>query len=143
MEESTSGWFTIRDGTMLVWEGVCALELKSAIYLFKIRNKNLLSDILQVSSDGYWYCVEISGSLGNAKAPFYYHSDCTRNARRMLKHLTACTSLNITSLTIRLDPDPLRHSSLENIVQRVTTWSQLGKESCSDYRIVLDSEMPL
>ncbi|KAE9420869.1 hypothetical protein Angca_000610, partial [Angiostrongylus cantonensis] len=97
--------------------------------------------IFQVSSDGYWYCVEISGSLGNAKAHFYYHSDCTRNAWRMLKHLTSCTSLNITSLTIRLDPDPLRHSSLENIVQRVATWSQLGKESCNDCRIVLDAEM--
>ncbi|KAJ1372427.1 hypothetical protein KIN20_034591 [Parelaphostrongylus tenuis] len=147
--ESTSGWFTIHDDVMSVWEGVCMLKLDIVTYLFKIRDSNLLSikllntNVNRVSSDGYWYCVELSGKLGKTESSFYYHADCARNARRMLEHLTTFTSLNITSLTIRLDPDPLRCSSPVNVLQRVEQWSQLGKEFCSDCKIVLDKEMPL
>ncbi|KJH52629.1 hypothetical protein DICVIV_01214 [Dictyocaulus viviparus] len=90
MEDTTSGWFTIDNGTMLVWEGVCMLKLDKVIYLFKIRNEGIFSikipiaNVKKVSSDGYWDCAEILGCFGKAGATFYYHADCIKSARQML-----------------------------------------------------------
>ncbi|KAK6059503.1 hypothetical protein COOONC_02869 [Cooperia oncophora] len=151
LEDETSGWYTLHQGKLTVWEGVCALKLNNVVRLFKIRDGKLFSialvpeaDVKQVCSDGYWNCVEITGTL-DTRSPsmFYYHADNAMNARLMLQHLIELTSTPIRSLNIRLDPDPLRLHSSEQISERITMWSQLGKDYCHEYRVTLDSNMPL
>lgn len=46
-----------------------------------------LSEIakIQVSSDGYWSCAEVTGSLAKGRGSFYYHADSPRNAHLLLK----------------------------------------------------------
>ncbi|VDP58475.1 unnamed protein product [Heligmosomoides polygyrus] len=147
--EETPGWFTISNGILLVWEGVCGLIIGDDIRLFKIRNEKVLNIDLhglqtsQISSDGYWECVEISGNLEDGSTMFYYHADNTHNARLILEHLTEVTCLDIKSLTIRLDPDPLRLFSPAQMSNRLKMWALLGDEFCSEFRLVLDHNMPL
>nr|CDJ89352.1 Protein Y57G7A.11 [Haemonchus contortus] len=150
LEDETSGWYRLEDGILVVWEGVCCLKLNGVIQLFKIRDGKLLdikmpldAEVKQVCSDGYWECAEVTGTLKRIPSMFYYHADNTKNARLMLQHLVELTSTTIQSLNIRLDPDPLRLLNSKQISNRISEWSQLGKQYCNDYRIVLDSNMPL
>lgn len=108
--------------------------------------------------------MEISGNFEDGSTMFYYHADNTHNARLILEvgpsiterprslaaahdaflqHLTEVTCLDIKSLTIRLDPDPLRLFSPAQMSNRLKMWALLGDEFCSEFRLVLDHNMPL
>ncbi|KAL6735038.1 hypothetical protein Aduo_005517 [Ancylostoma duodenale] len=149
MDDETCGWFSLSKGTLMVWEGVCALSLDDGVHLFKVRSGKILTitlqdaDVKEVSSDGYWSCAEVTGCLAKEKGSFYYHADSPGNAHLLLKHLLNLPNVRISSLLVRLDPDPLRCRDIDWISERLATWSQFGRRFCSDARIVLDSNMPL
>ncbi|EYC14918.1 hypothetical protein Y032_0039g84 [Ancylostoma ceylanicum] len=105
--------------------------------------KTSKSTQLQVTSDGYWSCAEVTGTLAKEKGSFYYHADSPTNAHLLLKHLLSLPNVHISSLLVRLDPDPLRRCDSDWISERLAMWSQFGRRFCSDTRIVLDSNMPL
>ncbi|VDM78092.1 unnamed protein product [Strongylus vulgaris] len=91
MDDETSGWFTLHDGILKVWEGVCAVVMGDDVLLLKIRDGAILSihmriqNLKNVTSDGYWSCAEIIGRLGAEKGFFYYHADNPNNADTMLQ----------------------------------------------------------
>ncbi|KAK5964921.1 hypothetical protein GCK32_010568 [Trichostrongylus colubriformis] len=131
LEDETCGWYALYEGTLTVWEGVCSLKLNDVIFLFKIRNASQLLEIRlppdvevrKVCSDGYWECVEVTGTFEKSSSMFYYHADNTSNARVMLENLIGLTSTGIQSLNIRLDPDPLRQRNKKQISDRIAMWS--------------------
>ncbi|VDL67850.1 unnamed protein product [Nippostrongylus brasiliensis] len=97
----------------------------------------------QIASDGYWECVEITGVLGNGEGVLYYHAENTANAAVMLEHVTNFTGKSIASLTIRMDPDPLRLRNGGSTRKRIASWSKVAKSYSSQHRLVFDSDMPL
>ncbi|VDN21197.1 unnamed protein product [Cylicostephanus goldi] len=149
MNDETPGWFTLHDGVSKVWEGVCVLIIDEEIRLYKVRNGIIFnitlenSNLKKVSSDGYWSCVEILGTLEPGQCLLFYHAETPDNARIMLQNILNSTSKRLSSLSIRLDPDPLRSRNTKEITRRICLWSQLGIYFFKDFRVVLDANMPL
>ncbi|ETN74120.1 hypothetical protein NECAME_04149 [Necator americanus] len=149
MEEETCGWFILNEGILKVWEGVCALLVDNDVHFFKVRDGRIFgitlenAAVTEMISDGYWSCVEVTGKLEKGNGSFYYHADSPRNAYTMLQHTLDFSKECISSLLVRLDPDPLRCRDIDWISERITTWSQFGRYFCSEAQVVLDSNMPL
>ncbi|VDK46410.1 unnamed protein product [Cylicostephanus goldi] len=149
MDDETPGWFTLQDGVLKIWEGVCVLIMDEEIRLYKVRNGNMFnialetSNLKKVSSDGYWSCVEILGTLEPGHCLLFYHAETPDNAKIMLKNISKSTGKRFSSLSIRLDPDPLRNRNTKEISKRISLWSQLGRHFFKDFRLVLDANMPL
>ncbi|CAJ0607022.1 unnamed protein product [Cylicocyclus nassatus] len=149
MDDETPGWFTLHEGVLKIWEGVCVLILEEELQLCKVRNGKIFKIALEsfnlkkVSSDGFWSCVEILGTLEPGHCLFYYHAETPDNAKIMLKNISNSTGRQFSSLSIRLDPDPLRTRNTKEVSKRISTWSQLGQHFFKDFRLVFDANMPL
>ncbi|ULU08742.1 hypothetical protein L3Y34_019748 [Caenorhabditis briggsae] len=146
---STRGWYEIRGKTLNIWEGVLTLYHTNLAFcqLFKIFQDEIfeihveLEDygIEKMESDGYWECVEIRGEVSNG-AHFLCHSLNTEHALKILKVLPTA----ITSITVRMDPNPCRNWEKPKIKERIQNWQKLMTSMCEfpeNSKIILDSNM--
>ncbi|KAF1768102.1 hypothetical protein GCK72_008063 [Caenorhabditis remanei] len=145
---SIKGWYEIRGKTLFIWEGVLSLYPTNltSCQLYKILQDEIFEihvemtvPIEKIDSDGYWECVEINGEVSNG-AHFLCHSMNTEHAERILKVLPSA----ITSITVRMDPNPCRNWERSKIKERIVDWQKLMQKMCEfpeNSKIILDGNM--
>lgn len=146
---SMKGWYEVKGKTLTIWEGVLVCHPPSLAHcqLFKILQDEIFEihvdleefNLEKMDSDGYWECVEVRGETSNG-ASFLCHSMNTVHAERILKVLPSA----ITSITVRLDPNPCRNWEKAKIKERIQDWQKLMAKMCGfpeESKIILDSNM--
>ncbi|EFO99206.1 hypothetical protein CRE_17850 [Caenorhabditis remanei] len=160
---SIKGWYEIRGKTLFIWEGVLSLYPTNltSCQLYKILQDEIFEihvemtvPIEKMDSDGYWECVEIKGEVSN-RAHFLCHSMNTEHAERILKaglvrlQTTILVFFQvlpsaITSITVRMDPNPCRNWERSKIKERIVDWQKLMQKMCEfpeNSKIILDGNM--
>ncbi|CAD6195325.1 unnamed protein product [Caenorhabditis auriculariae] len=146
--EEVVGLYELRNENLFVWEGVCAIaEEDESTNFFKAVGGNVLHFVVklpqfsQITSEGYWNCVEISGRIfGHAEV--YYHATDPETAGLVLEDVLRWKKQNsFLKLSVRLDPDPLRERTSSEAEARVQSWASLVENFSHDWTVVRDFNM--
>ncbi|CAI5442340.1 unnamed protein product [Caenorhabditis angaria] len=129
-----------------IWESVLAMWDDTLATFWRIFGEEIFevhlktSEFSEICSEGYWECVEITGTCAN-NSKYICHSTSPKHAMEIMKVLPSC----ITSLSIRFDPNPLRNWEKSKIDQRIEEWRNVCHKLCPDFpensNLIFDFQM--
>uniref|UniRef100_A0A1I7XD14 BPL/LPL catalytic domain-containing protein n=1 Tax=Heterorhabditis bacteriophora TaxID=37862 RepID=A0A1I7XD14_HETBA len=130
---------------------VILVAFSNVVYAFNLLFKSTYNYLgvsklifsIKISSNGYWQCVELQGTIGTNKAHFYYHAESPAKACLMIESILSNLNDTISDLVARFDPDPFRIADGERMKRRIGEWKILVEKYCRNGRIVLESNMPM
>ncbi|KAK0396034.1 hypothetical protein QR680_001536 [Steinernema hermaphroditum] len=143
----TDGWFELStEGSLVIWEGVCAIRHHNHVTLLKRTKYGVVQIVtvappdVNITSDGYWTCAELTGKMSSGES-YHFHAIDPQNAITLLR--VACPD-RLQSLTIRLDPDPLRLKDITATSERIDSWMRIRYLlKPLEFHLLFDNNMPM